>query len=127
MQIKNKTAGIIFLGEDATLHPGNNDVEDAVWERWRKHEIVGHHLKAKRLVMVKRSLKDLSSLKTDEAAVAVVKETFDPELLKSWLASEKRGAVQKAVSEQLDSIKSRKRSESEQAEEDSEDGAEDEE
>lgn len=41
VQVENRTSGVVHLGEDATLLPGDvTKVDAVVWEKWKSNKVV---------------------------------------------------------------------------------------
>lgn len=86
------------------LLPGVNEVHAESWEKAKQLKVVKHHLAEgnfKELTGV--TSQGLSGMSTADA-IDLVEKTLDRELLRSWLGSEKRGAVASAIEVQIDKI-----------------------
>ena len=77
---------------------GANEVDDEKWEKCKGNAIVQHMLSEGTLV--EQDSRPLSK-RSEKLALALVKQTFDPELLAKWHEDDQRPGVRKAISEQL--------------------------
>lgn len=117
MILKNNAARPISFGTglpDASvkiIKPGTNDISKEDWAVLEKHPVIKAMLKSKEFEIVGgekggetegKELKDLSS----KDATKLVGETFDTAVLKSWLESETRSPIKKAIETQLEKIES---------------------
>jgi hypothetical protein len=123
--VKNNSVSIRFIptgGKDSRpgvdgirLMPGNNEVPSTAWEQAKKIAVI-------RMLLEDETLEEGESTPDGEEAEAadgtpvilgmnekkakkLVAETFDVELLKSWLVAEKRPKVKAAIDAQLEELK----------------------
>jgi hypothetical protein len=131
MLIKNNCPRIQEIGE-TRLVPGPNNVPVKVWLAWRNNPIIKAQLENGELeeltpiedvavenesgefeqVASDEEIKDfsanmLSDIKQVSQANALVRETFHPEILTTWLAVEKRKQVIDTINKQLDLLKAK--------------------
>ncbi|RAS75239.1 hypothetical protein [Priestia endophytica] len=97
-------AGVMIL-------PGANDVKDSDWKVFSAHPLMEKLIEQGEIVAHEKA-KGTKDLRADEA-VTLVKDTFNPALLKEWQASEKRKGVLEAIAEQLESFNESKEEETE--------------
>jgi hypothetical protein len=94
-------------GGPLVIMPGSNVVPDDVWSYVKKHPTVQSLLSAQFLVEVLdgkgKSVESLAEL-SGTKAVELVEKTYDEGLLESWIVSDKRKGVQKAIEKQLQRI-----------------------
>lgn len=103
MLIRNSDTHIWNIAGAVVLLPGNNEVDEEVWNRPEVKNSASHLVEAGLLeVREDVSVKKLSGFK-DAEAIRIVKETVDRPLLESWLA-DRRGAVRRAVEAQIAAI-----------------------
>lgn len=93
-----------------TLLPGVNAVSAETWEAAAQTPSVKRLVDADYLSVIPAAKSPAAATEnklpaSDKEALKLVADTVDKALLESWLASEKRGAVKKALSAQLDKIK----------------------
>lgn len=77
---------------------GANEVSDDDWEQCKKYEIVQHLLGKGDLV--EQDSRPISK-RPEKLAIALVRGTYDADLLARWHEDDKRPAVQKAISDQI--------------------------
>jgi hypothetical protein len=80
------------------LKPGANEVDDALWEKCKKSKIVAFYVENGDLV--EQDSRPLSK-RPESSACALVKQTWDPEMLARWHQDDERPAVRKAISDQI--------------------------
>lgn len=101
MIITSKLTGLCIIPASAhapqlNIQPGANEVPGEVWEKLRNHKVIKAHLEAQppRLIAdEKESLKDIST----ERAVAIVKDTFNKDLLAKWREQDIPDVVRAAI------------------------------
>ncbi len=107
--VKNLKPTIITLSDDVVLMPGLNKVDSKVVEKESFKKSAKLYLENSYIEMVSyeaeegssgTSLKDLKA----KDAIKVVNESFDVEVLSSWLEVETREGVKKAIKKQLADI-----------------------
>jgi hypothetical protein len=112
MLVTNHTKATLDFGSGTTamsLEPGNNEISDTLWGYWvrgpGKCAGLDWHIE-KGLVEARESV-DFPAL-DDEKAIALVAETCNLELLRTWSQAEKaegnRVAVLAAIGEQVESF-----------------------
>ncbi len=114
MIIRNKTAQLhatTFEKQRIVLKPGVNDVDPKAWAAWRETAVMKHYLEEGKIVEPNAEaeaekepeVKTLKGLNVKES-IALVKATFDQELLGKWIEAEQRENVLKAMEKQLEAI-----------------------
>jgi hypothetical protein len=114
MLVENTEARILSLPSGESLVPGMNDVPTAVWAKACAHPVISAMvaagmLKAAAELTQKAAPADtpidsLAGLSGHEAE-SLAEKTYDRDLLKKWLATEKRSKVRKALDAQLETLK----------------------
>jgi hypothetical protein len=111
--VENKTSSIAGVSNlslpnkaprNIVFKVGINKVENEVWAELVKIQLIKSAIDAGELVVtVENDDEDVVSLKelTQNKAMAVVKATFDIELLKKWQENESRVIINKAIDSQL--------------------------
>lgn len=92
--INNKLPKLVTLGDVAYLWPGANEVDPKVWASFKSTVVVKAHLDAGDLV--ETDAEDLKGLGV-EAALALVKDTLNVDLMRKWRESETRPKVQRGL------------------------------
>lgn len=112
MIIRNKTAQMFattFEKQRIVLKPGVNDVDPKAWASWRETKVMAHYLEEGKIVEPKDAAEKEPEVKTLKGlnvkdSIALVKATFDQELLGKWIEAEQRENVLKAMEKQLEAI-----------------------
>jgi len=92
------------------LMPGNNELEDKVWDKIKAHPNVQLHMDEGNLVVLDKPSGDrkqkAEGLKQYDVAGAkrVVKKTYDKVLLGKWLEMDERKAVQTEIKAQIKKV-----------------------
>lgn len=77
---------------------GANDIPDADWEEAKKLAVVQHLMSEG--TFVEQDNRSLNK-RPEKLAVALIKKTFDPDLLAKWHEDDARPEIRKAISAQL--------------------------
>ena len=111
--VKFNRAGIMNLGKKdgqfVMLKPGVNELDKSDWDEFKVHSVIVDLIKSGELEELEVQLKeeekktDLSKMNPSIAS-KLIKDTFDRDLLKSWLESEKRSPVVKSLKAQLEKL-----------------------
>lgn len=100
------------IGNIVTLNAGMNTIPVSKWEECKKIAlVVEHYLKNGIFKVIEESVSKenpILGLSTAKA-IATVQATFDPDMLKDWLGSEKRSEVVESIRDQLEMIDLRTR------------------
>jgi hypothetical protein len=95
----------VMDAEGVKLMPGANQVDRQAWERARKHPIVKALIEDGTIEELEEIADEhpLKNLKPG-AAISLVKETVDAQLLKGWLEDEERKPVRAAIEKQIEAL-----------------------
>lgn len=110
-----KNPSMLFAADQAgiTLMPGNNVVPAKAWAGAQRIKLVQHYLEDGACEGDRCTFEEICDLPGDgkslarlelKQALALIKGTFNRELLKAWKAGDTRGEVRSAVDEKIDSL-----------------------
>jgi hypothetical protein len=113
MLVVNHLSCVLDFGDMSkkrmTLNPGNNEVNDTLWKVWSEGSLkcdgLDWHIKEKHVEAFESV--DITTLEETEA-VAIVEETDNLQLLRTWSEAEKKNgnrlAVLSAIGERVEAL-----------------------
>lgn len=115
MVINYKRPGMFGFGWNADtnkcaalLKPGVNEIEKAIWDKWKTHPIIAAMIEDGTFEVVsekdEKPAKVLLSTKKTHEAIELAKHCIELEVLKEWMTLEKRPTVKKAIKEQIEAL-----------------------
>lgn len=115
MIVKYNHAGIINIGHTGgtiLLMPGVNTPKKEEWDKVKTNPIVKQMIEDGKIEVVEAEKADSEEKEVStslallhvKTAEKLVKETLNRDILKTWLSTEKRPSVLKALNEQLDKV-----------------------
>lgn len=116
MIVKNNRLGLTGIGYNeetkkcaVVLLPGPNEVDAAAWKKASEHPIVKAWLEDGTLEAIgedkpAKAPEELLAALQHKEAEKTARETINVELLKKWLAKEKREKIKKAITKQIEAL-----------------------